>query len=398
MINRRKFILAAVVAFVVSFVASTAIWMWNKFPKIPWFKNQEAVSCKRLAVSNNSEPRVQTPGLKEAMFYKKLDRKAVKCGICFKKCVVPLGKKGFCRVRKNRDGAFYSLVYGTPSAVAVDPIEKEPQLHMLPGTEILCIGTVGCNFVCLQCQNWHLSQASPRDLRIFDLPPEKVVELTLRKRLLTISFTYNEPTVLYEYVYDTAVIAKERGINMLWHTNGAMSPGPLRRLLKYTDAITLDLKAFTDRAYRDFFNAELEPVLTGLKIIKQEGIWLEIVNLIIPTVNDDLKDIRKMCEWIKENLGVETPLHFSRFFPAFRLRHLPPTPISTLERAREIAIDVGLHFSTVGNVPGHRHNSTFCPKCGEKLIHRVHFKVIRNNVVDGKCRFCNHRIPGIWRR
>jgi len=333
---------------------------------------------------------------KEAMFYEKLDGNKIQCNICFRRCIVPPGGRGFCRVKENRDGRYYSLVYSSPSAVHVDPIEKEPQLHMLPGSEILCLGTAGCNFRCRHCHNWHLSQARPEDLDAYHLPPEKVIELAIQKDIPTISFTYNEPTVFYEYVYDIAVLAKKKGLRILWHSNGSMNPDPLRALLEYTDAVTIDLKGFTKKAYQNS-SAELKPVLETLKIIKQEGRWLEIVNLVIPTINDNPDDIQRMCEWIKENLGEEVPLHFSRFFPNYKLLHLPPTPIETLEDAYRIAKDTGLHYVTIGNVPGHKYNSTFCSKCGRRLIHRVHFQVSENNVVKGRCKFCNHKIPGIWK-
>ncbi|RKY64252.1 MAG: AmmeMemoRadiSam system radical SAM enzyme [Candidatus Latescibacterota bacterium] len=329
------------------------------------------------------------------MFYRKLEGNWIQCETCFRMCTVPPGGRGFCRVRENREGRYYSLVYARPSAVHIDPIEKEPQYHMLPGTEILCFGTVGCNFRCRHCHNWHLSQASPGDLETYDIPPERAVEIALKKNIPTLSFTYNEPTAFYEYVYDVAVLAKSKGLRILWHSNGSMNPEPLKRLLRYTDAVTIDLKGFTKKAY-DNSSAELEPVLRTLKIVKQEGKWLEVVNLVIPTINDDPSDIRRMCEWIKENLGEDTPLHFSRFFPNYRLIHLPPTPIRTLEKAHEIALDVGLHYVTIGNVPGHKYNSTFCPRCGKRLIYRVHFQVLENNVRNGRCKFCGYSIPGIW--
>jgi len=335
--------------------------------------------------------------LREAMFYKVLVGNEVQCQMCFRKCIIPEGRRGACRNRENRKGKLYSVVYGRPSAVHVDPVEKEPQYHFLPGSEILCIGTAGCNFRCRHCHNWHLSQRSIEEMAyVYDLMPEKAVEQALKNKIPTMSFTYNEPTSFYEYVYDIAKLAKEKGLRIIWHSNGAINPAPLKELLKYTDGVTIDLKGFSQRAY-DNSSAELEPVLRTLKIIKKESKWLEIVNLVIPTINDDLEEIRKMCIWIKENLGVDVPLHFSRFFPAYRLTQLPPTPISTLEKAYEIARKVGLNYVSIGNVPGHKYNSTFCPKCGKKLIHRTHFMVLSNDIEDGKCRFCGQEIPGIWK-
>ncbi len=361
-----------------------------------WLFKNSPISLNNSEITITQAAPIKDIPLREAMFYRKLDGNWVRCEICFRKCTIAPGRRGLCRVRENRGGRLYSLVHSRPSAVHIDPIEKEPQLHNLPGTFILCIGTVGCNFRCKQCHNWHLSQASPGDLPTYDLPPEKVVAIALEHNIPTISFTYNDPIVFYEYVYDVAVLAQKRGLNILWHTNASIEPEPLRELLEYTDAITVDLKGFSEEVYRETYSAELAPVLRSLKIIKEEGVWLEIVNLIIPTINDCPDEIRKMCEWIKENLGEDVPVHFSRFVPAYRLTHLPRTPIETLEMARKIAKDVGLHYVTIGNVPGHRYNSTFCPKCEKMLIHRTHFAVLRNNIRDGKCPSCQHKIPGIW--
>jgi pyruvate formate lyase activating enzyme len=339
--------------------------------------------------------KVYLENLKEVMFYERLGAGMVRCLTCFRMCLVPPGGRGFCRVRENRDGRYYLLVYSKPSAIQVDPIEKEPQYHMLPGTEILCFGTAGCNFACRHCQNWHLSQASPEDLKVHQVSPAQAVQIALERNIPTISFTYNEPTVFYEYVYDIATLAKAKGIRILWHTNGAMNPDPLRALLKYTDAVTIDLKGFTGKAYENS-SAELAPAMRTLGIIRESGRWLEIVNLVVPTVNDDPRDIQRMCQWIRKNLGPETPLHFSRFFPNYRLTRLDPTPVSLLEKARRIAIDAGIQYVTIGNVPGHEYNSTFCPKCGKVLIERSHFHVQKNNLAKGRCASCGHRIPGIW--
>ena len=340
---------------------------------------------------------MKTSSLREAMFYKRLNKNTVQCEVCFRECVVKEGNRSFCRNKKNIDGRLYNLVHSKPSAVHIDPIEKEPALHMLPGTSILCFGTAGCNFRCKFCQNWHLSQRSIEEMAFtYDLSPEDAVRMAIKRNIPTLSFTYNDPISFYEYVYDVARLAKQKGLKILWHSNGTLSPRPLRELLKYTDAVTIDLKGFTDKFYRETSSAELEPALKALKIIRDEGIWLEIVNLHIPTLNDNPQDVRKMCLWIKENLGKYTPLHFSRFYPSYRLTNLPPTPVETLEQAHKIAKEVGLEYVTIGNVAGHRYNSTFCPKCEKRLIHRIHFRVLSNNIEDGKCKFCGYRIPGIW--
>jgi pyruvate formate lyase activating enzyme len=335
--------------------------------------------------------------LREAMFYKKLDNLAVECQVCFRKCNLKDGMRSFCRNKENRKGTLYSLVWARPSAVQIDPIEKEPCFHMLPGSYILCFGTAGCNFRCKFCHNWHLSQRAIEEMDyIYDLSPEQAVRIAQDKNIPTLSFTYNEPTSFYEFVYDTSVLAKKRNLKILWHSNGAMNEEPLKELLKYTDAVTIDLKGFTEEFYQNVSSASLKPVLKTLEVIKKEGKWLEIVNLVIPTLNDDEEDLKKMCRWIKENLGKDTPLHFSRFFPNYRLTSLPATPISTLEKAHAIAKSCGLNYVTIGNVPGHIYNSTFCPTCNKIIIERKHFSVLSNHIVDGRCKFCKTPIPGIW--
>ncbi len=335
--------------------------------------------------------------LREAMFYKKLSKDVVQCEVCFRHCVRNEGQRSFCRNKINIDGIFYSLVYSRPAAVHIDPIEKEPALHMYPGTDILCFGTAGCNFRCKFCHNWHLSQRSIEDMDyIYELTPEDGVDIAIRKKIPTLSFTYNEPTSFYEYVYDMAKVAKEKGLNILFHSNGSMNPKPLKELLKYTDAVTIDLKGFTEEFYKNTSSAKLEPVKRTLKIIKEEKKWLEIVNLLIPSLNDNPNDIKRMCLWIKEHLGDCVPLHFSRFFPNYRLTNISATPIKSLEKAHQIAKDVGLKYVTIGNVPGHRFNSTFCPRCQKRIIHRVHFQVLKNSVKNGKCKFCGYPISGIW--
>jgi len=333
----------------------------------------------------------------EARFYETLEDDRVACGICFRQCVIPPGEKGFCRARINVDGVLYSQVYRLPSALQRDPIEKEPMFHVDPGSSIYCIGTAGCNFRCRHCHNWHLSQRSIEEVGSFyERSPEDLVREAKDRGMPAISFTYNEPTVLYEYLYDTARLAQEEDIRFIFHTNGSMRPEPLRELLPYVDAVTVDLKGFTEEFYQDISQASLEPVLETLEIIKEKGVWLEIVNLIIPGYNDEPEEIRAMCQWIREKLGPKTPLHFTRFSPSYRLTGVQPTPLETLEMAHGIAGEEGLEYVYIGNVPGHHHNSTFCPQCGETVIQRFHFSVYEINLEEGNCGSCGHEIPGIW--
>jgi len=335
--------------------------------------------------------------LQEARYYRKLDNNRVQCQTCFRECIVEEGEKGFCRNRINKKGIYYTLVYALPCAVQIDPIEKEPAFHMLPGTRIFCLATASCNNRCLFCHNWHISQRGPEETTNYYMSPEEVVQKAIEYECPTISFTYTEPTVFYEYMYDISRLAKQKGIRILFHSNGSMNPEPLEDLLKYTDAVTIDLKSFDPEFYRKISSSERDPVLRTLKIIRQAKVHLEIVNLIIPTLNDNGEKIQEMCRWIKENLGADTPIHFNRFFPSHKLTNLPPTPVETLEAAREIALKQGLKFVYVGNVPGHKYNSTFCPHCGKVVLERVHFMVLNNYLVDGKCKFCGYRIRGIWK-
>lgn len=334
--------------------------------------------------------------VKEAMFYQRTPDSKIRCQLCFRRCVIGNGKRGFCRVRENRDGKLYSLVYGRIYSWQVAPVEKDGMYHLLPGSKLLALATASCNFRCKHCHNWTLTQVGPEDISYENYSPEEVVETAIRSGARIISGTINEPTIFYEYLYDIAKLAKKRGIKFQFHTNGGISPGPLSELLKYTDGVVVDLKGFTEKFYREICSAELEVVLETLRIIRQKNVWLEITNLVIPTLNDDPEDIRRMCRWIKENLGPEVPLHFTRFSPEYKLTHLSRTPIETLEKAHRIAKEVGLHYVTIGNVPGHRYNSTFCQSCQKRLIHRIHFTVLSNDIKDGRCKFCQHRVPGVW--
>lgn len=334
--------------------------------------------------------------LHEALYWRKLPDLAVQCELCPRRCVLKPGQRGQCKVRENRDGKLYSLVYGKPCAVHIDPIEKKPFFHVAPSSSVFSIATVGCNLRCIFCQNWQISQTSPEETRYYDMEPVQTVDALTKTGSRIIAYTYTEPTVFYEYMLDTARLIKEQGFFNTMHSCGYINPAPLKELLKYMDAINIDLKGFNERFYRKMSSGRLGPVLETLKTIKQEGVWLEITNLIIPSANDDPEDIRKMCEWIKENLGEDTPLHFGRFFPNYKLINLPPTPTETLERARQIALDVGLKYVYIGNLPGNPAENTYCPECGELLVKRVGYIVEENNIIDSKCKFCGYKIAGRW--
>ncbi|MCJ7482533.1 MAG: AmmeMemoRadiSam system radical SAM enzyme [Thermodesulfovibrionales bacterium] len=321
--------------------------------------------------------------------------KRVQCELCPNGCVLELGQHSKCRARMNKDGTLYSLVYGKPCAVHVDPIEKKPFFHFLPGTTAFSIATAGCVLSCKFCQNWQISQAKPEDTDTYDLPPEKVVSNAIAYKCRSVTYTYTEPTVFYEYMYDTAVIAKKQGIRNTMHSCGYINEKPLRTLSKFMDAADIDLKGFTEDFYSRICSGSLRPVLNSLVILKEEGVWLEITNLVIPTLNDDLNNVREMSRWIVKNLGADVPIHFSRFFPHYKLTNLPPTPIETLEGARKTAMDAGLKFVYIGNIL-HEGENTFCPKCKKVLIERMGYFVKQNYVANGKCKFCSSAVAGVW--
>jgi len=333
---------------------------------------------------------------RKAMFFKRAENNLIHCELCFRKCLIPEGRRGFCRVRENIAGELRSLVYGRPGGLQIDPIELEPMYHMVPGHKNLCVYTASCNFRCKHCHNWSISQSTPEQIKALYYTPKEIVEEASRQGCQSISHSINEPTVFYEMMYDVVQIAKKRGLLTLCHTNGGMAKNPMLELLRSMDGVTVDLKSFNQKFYQEISEARLEPVLETLKVIHDSNKHLEIVNLIIPTLNDHMDDIKKMCKWIVENLGRNTPLHFTRFSPSYKMTHLPYTPIKTLDEARSIAMGEGIKYVYVGNVVGHPANSTYCPKCGKKLIERTHFILLKNHVKNGLCPFCNEKIPGIW--
>ncbi|MGQ9638008.1 MAG: AmmeMemoRadiSam system radical SAM enzyme [Thermodesulfobacteriota bacterium] len=330
------------------------------------------------------------------MFYKHIDSKTVQCQLCPRECMIGDGKRGFCRNRENQGGKLFSIVYGNPVVVDIGPIEKAPLYHFFPGHFRLCITCPSCNLRCKYCQNWYLSQRGLEELDHSSYFPSEMIREAKKHGLNSISFTYTEPTVYYEYLYEISLIAKKEGMRTSIVSNGYINREPLLNLLSLLDAVKIDLKGFSEKFYQDICSTNLNPVLNSLLTVKKEGVWLEIVNLIVPTLNDNPKMIDDMCKWIQKNLGLDTPLHFTRFFPNYQLTHLPPTPISTLEKAYEIAVQNGLKYVYIGNVPGHLKNSTFCPSCKKRIVHRNHFEILEINIINGRCKFCNSPILGKW--
>jgi pyruvate formate lyase activating enzyme len=335
-------------------------------------------------------------GLNLAKFYQKLEEGMVQCALCPNRCILSEGQIGLCKSRKNIKGELYSLNYGKISTQHVDPIEKKPFFHVLPGAKAYSIATTGCNMRCSFCQNWNISQVFPWEVQSEEMTPEQVIDDVLKSGAEIIAFTYNEPIVYYEYMYDIAKLAKEKGLKTVVVSNGYINPEPLKELLKYIDAYKVDLKAFKEEFYSKFTGGHLAPVLETLKNIKQAGVWLEIVNLLIPGENDSDEEIQKMAEWIKENLGDDVPLHFSAFHPDYKLQNLPPTPPETLIKARQIAMEEGLKYVYTGNIIYPEGESTYCPESKEIAVSRQGYMIYENNLVDGKCSD-GEGIPGVWK-
>jgi pyruvate formate lyase activating enzyme len=332
---------------------------------------------------------------KEALFYKRTDS-GLQCLKCPNACVLDVGQTGQCRSRVNYKGTMYTIAYGNPCAVHIDPIEKKPFFHFLPSTRAFSIAAAGCNLACLNCQNWEISQVSPKQTENYDLMPARVVDECVRSGCESIAYTYGEPTTFYEYAYDTAELAREKKIRNVWKSNGYINEEPLRKLCKVIDAANIDLKSFDDDIYVRLNGGRLAPVLRTLKVFKEEGVWLEITNLVIPSWTDNLEMIKKMCEWLAENGLQDCPLHFSRFNPLYKLNQLPLTPVSTLEKAHEIALKAGLRYVYIGNVPAHWAENTYCHHCGKMIIERRGFAILSNHLVKGKCAYCGTDIPGVW--
>lgn len=332
--------------------------------------------------------------IKEAMFYEKLGDNKVHCNLCNHRCIIAQGKRGFCRVRENRDGTLYTLIYGTVSSEAVDPIEKKPLFHFYPGTLSYSLGTIGCNFRCKHCQNWTISQAGIDEANSIEILPEKAISRAIASGSKTIAWTYNEPTIWYEYTYDCAKLAKEAGLGTIYVTNGYITPEALKSISPYLDAYRVDIKAFTEEFYKNVCSAKLAPVLESAKLARELGMHVEVINLIIPTLNDSPRELRELSKWVHDNIGEDTPLHFTRFHPNYKMQDLPQTPVATLETAYRIARDEGIRFVYLGNVFGHEYESTYCPKCGELLIRRGFFEVGKYYITpENKCPSCSEPIP-----
>lgn len=320
----------------------------------------------------------------------------VRCGICPKACRIKPGESGECRIRVNLDGRLQSVTYGRPCAIHIDPIEKKPLFHFLPGTPVFSLATTGCNLHCLNCQNWEISQCSPEDVPAYELPPERVPAAAKEHACPSVAYTYTEPLVDYEYTRDSAQACQTAGLRNVLVTAGYINPAPLRSLCPAIHAAHLDIKAMSDTFYRDVCQGSLAPVLAAAVIMRELGLHLEVSNLVIPTLNDTDALLRDLSRWVVANLGAETPLHFLRFFPLYRMTNLPPTPAATLTRARDIARAEGLKHLYVGNLEVPEGEDTFCASCDKPLIRRVRHTVTENRLQHGACPACGHALYGVW--
>lgn len=332
-----------------------------------------------------------------AAYWRKEGEKDIRCGLCPRGCLIVEGGRGRCQGRKNLNGELFTLVYGNPCSLNSDPIEKKPLFHVLPGATAYSIAETGCNIECLFCQNWEISQFRSDQVETVDMSPDIVVKEALRRKAEAIAFTYSEPTVWFEYMRDICLAARGTPLKKVLISNGYIQKAPQLELLKLLDAVKIDFKAFSESFYKDICSGRLKPVLESLKRVKGEGVWLEMVMLTVPTLNDSERELSAMTKWIVQKLGPDVPIHFTRFYPMYKLRNLPPTPIKTLERSRRIALESGIHFAYAGNVPGHPGENTFCPSCKAALIVRDGYIVTQNNIKNGRCGRCNAEIPGVWK-
>ena len=340
----------------------------------------------------------QTETFHEARFYHSVEGGLTQCELCPNRCLLKEGQRGLCKARENIGGKLYSLVYGKPVTTAVDPIEKKPFFHFLPGAKAYSLATAGCNLACKYCQNWDISQRFPEDVASTPMTPQQVVDEALKSNSQVIAFTYNEPVVWYEYMLDIAKLAKEKGLRTVAISNGYINEEPLKELLPYLDAYKVDLKAFDEEVYRQMSGGKLEPVLQTIKRVYNSATWLEIVYLVVPTYTDNLAEIKKTCLWLKENVGEDVPLHFSRFWPKYKLLDLPPTPEEIVKEARDTCLNVGLKYVYTGNIEYEIGETTFCPENGKAVIKRKGF-FVEENLVDslGRASNCPSSISGVWR-
>ncbi|HYA24114.1 MAG TPA: AmmeMemoRadiSam system radical SAM enzyme [Terriglobales bacterium] len=351
-----------------------------------------------LAISSQAIPQKQDDSrfTVEAKFYQKLQNKKIKCKLCPRECTVGDKERGYCGVRENHGGTYYTLVHSRVCAAHIDPIEKKPLFHYLPGTLAFSLATAGCNVNCKFCQNWDISQVRPEQVPAEYAPPKLIADLAKQHGCPTIAYTYSEPVIFSEYLMDAADAGHEVGVRSVVVSNGYMQEDALKTAYGKMDAVKIDLKAFSESYYKDVVVGELKPVLDALVTLRKMGKWTEIVYLVVPTLNDTDSEFSGLARWIKTNLGVDVPVHFTQFHPEYLLKNLPITPVPTLERAKAIADAEGLHYVYIGNVPGHPAENTYCPECRHLLVERLGMTARQMLIHKGACPFCGQQIPGIW--
>ena len=334
--------------------------------------------------------------IREAQFYEKLPHRKIKCKLCPRECVIDDRERGYCGARENRGGTYYTLVHSRVVSAHIDPIEKKPFFHFLPGSMAFSLATAGCNVNCKMCQNWEISQVRPEQVRATYLPPHDVAAIARQNRCPVIAYTYSEPVIFCEYVMDAAQAGRAAGVRSAVVTGGYIQQEPLKKLCGAVDAIKVDLKGFTQKFYTEVVNGELKPVLDALVTMRRQGMWTEIVYLVVPTLNDSDSDFKSAAHWVRAELGLDVPLHFTRFHPEYLLKNLPVTPLKTLERAKAIGDAEGLHYVYIGNVPGHAAENTYCPQCRRVVVERTGFMINGMHLRNGKCEYCRQKIAGVW--
>lgn len=390
-ISRRKFLSTSALSCAAALLPGSVMPAWAGRGRRPELKKDISGD-----IFNNDAPDTPWKWSREADFYQKLPDGKLACGICPNSCVLENRDRSVCRSRVNIDGKLYTLAYGNPCAVHLDPIEKKPLFHFHPQSRALSIAATGCNFRCLNCQNWQISQVKPESVSHQDLFPEAVIRKAKENSASAIAYTYSEPTTYFEYMRDTARLARDDGIHNLWISNGFINEKPLEELCEVLDAANVNLKSFSDALYRKLNGGRLQPVLETFKTLHRQGVHFEMTTLIVPGYVDDPEMIQSMCRWILDNLGPDHPLHLLRFFPRYKLDRLPPTPVAKLTRLREAAMAEGIRYVYVGNVPGHEGSHTYCHHCGELLIKRTGYHLPEYNLNADHCKYCDTRIPGVW--
>ena len=385
-----------------SFIVTSAAWLgWATSAQAFWPFGGKADAGPgggeiRGRVFKGDAPDHLWDGAREAYRFKKMGDGRVVCLVCPHRCLLAPGDRSVCRSKVNIDGTLYTLAFGNPCAVHLDPVEKKPLYHFMPGISVYSLAVAGCNFRCLNCQNWEISQFAPEQVSHRTLSPDSALDEAKRVGCRAIAYTYSEPVTFIEYMTAVATKAQPAGLKNLWISNGYINPEPLSDLCRLIDGANVNLKAFSDKIYRTLNGGRLEPVLETLKGLHRRQVHFEITNLVVPGYTDDMEMVRKMCRWVVAHLGQDHPFHFLRFFPKYKLQRLAPTPISTLDRFREIAISEGLRYVYLGNVPGHEGNHTFCHGCGKMVIQRKGYQLPEYHLVNGHCRFCGTAIPGVW--